>query len=203
MEIRSLLSIAMMAFATTGFGTVWTITNSGFTFSPDTLIIQVGDTVEFNIQNMHDAVEVSQATWNANGNTQLAGGFAVGFGGGTVLPADLPVGTHYYVCEPHASSGMKGVIIVESSLGVQENTTTPDITVFPNPTNGLFNVSLTPSFLTDNTRMEIFDLAGNLIQQSNFNRSLVEVDLTDRESGFYFIRIQTGSAVLSERIVVK
>jgi hypothetical protein len=58
---------------------------------------------------------VSQATWNANGTTPLPGGFSVPFGGGMVLPSQLGIGTHYYVCQAHVSFGMKGKIIVTGS----------------------------------------------------------------------------------------
>jgi plastocyanin len=90
--------------------TTYTVINSGFTFSPASLTISVGDTVVFSLAGSHNTVEVSQATWNANGNTPLSGGFSTPFGGGTVIFSTA--GSHYYVCSPHASGGMKGVINV-------------------------------------------------------------------------------------------
>jgi plastocyanin len=87
-----------------------TVTNAGFSFSPSLLTINAGDTVRFQLDTIHNAVEVSQATWNANGNTPN-GGFSVGFGGGDVL--FTTPGTYYYVCQPHAGSGMKGRIVVQ------------------------------------------------------------------------------------------
>ncbi|MBK7966307.1 MAG: hypothetical protein IPK10_14175 [Bacteroidetes bacterium] len=73
----------------------------------------MGDTVTFSINGSHDAREVSQTTWNANSSAALLGGFQVPFGGGTLFPAQLGVGTHYYVCTNHISMGMKGTIIVQ------------------------------------------------------------------------------------------
>ncbi|MCB2204575.1 T9SS type A sorting domain-containing protein [bacterium] len=90
--------------------TTHTVVNSGFSFSPSSLTINVGDTVVFNLGSAHNVVEVSQATWNANGNTPLSGGFTLPFGGGTLIFSTA--GTEYYVCSPHASSGMKGTINV-------------------------------------------------------------------------------------------
>ena len=87
-----------------------TVMNMGFSFSPSLLTINAGDTVRFNLDSNHNAVEVSQTTWNANGNTPN-GGFSVGFGGGDVV-FNTP-GTFYYVCQPHASGGMKGRIVVQ------------------------------------------------------------------------------------------
>src|SRR2546426_323217 len=110
--ITLLVAIVLCSFF--GFATNWTVsaTNSQFTFTPSALTIASGDSVQFVLGSIHNAVEVSQATWNANGTTALAGGFSVPFGGGLVLPAQLPLGIHYYVCTNHASMGMKGTITV-------------------------------------------------------------------------------------------
>ena len=88
------------------------ITNVGNTFSPDTLFVNTGDTISFNISGSHNAVEVSQSTWLANGLAPN-GGFSIPYGGGTWIVNSAQ--TYYYVCQPHASMGMKGVIIATSS----------------------------------------------------------------------------------------
>ncbi len=87
-----------------------TVTFSGFAFSPPTLTITEGDTVVFTLSGIHNAQEVSQATWNVNGITPLSGGFSVPFGGGEAVPSGT--GTHYYICQNHAASSMKGTITV-------------------------------------------------------------------------------------------
>jgi len=88
-----------------------TVTSAGFTFSPADLTINAGDSVQWQLDSIHNVLEVNQATWNANGNTSKAGGFSTGFGGGTVK-LDTP-GTYFYVCSPHAFQGMKGKITVQ------------------------------------------------------------------------------------------
>jgi plastocyanin len=78
-----------------------TISYSGLTFVPDSVSIHPGDTVIFTLPSFHNALEVSQATWNANGNKPLPGGFFVPTGGGQVT--GLTTGLHYYVCSIHNS----------------------------------------------------------------------------------------------------
>src|SRR5688572_6719117 len=90
--------------------TTFTITNSGNSYAPASLTIALGDTVRFVLSSNHDAREVSATTWNSNGTTSLTGGFQTAYGGGTVFPSFLGLGTHYYVCTPHAYLGMKGTI---------------------------------------------------------------------------------------------
>ncbi len=89
-----------------------TIIAVGNTFSPDTLTVTIDDTISFNIGSTHNAVEVSDSTWIANG-TASNGGFNIPFGGGTFIPTTAQ--TYYYVCQPHVvTMGMKGVIIANA-----------------------------------------------------------------------------------------
>src|SRR6185503_21005854 len=106
-----LLAFFSVLAASSARATKDTVTFSGFTFSPSLITITEGDTVVFILSGIHNAREVSQATWNINDTTGLGGGFAVPFGGGQAVPAGT--GTHYYVCQNHAGLGMKGRIIVD------------------------------------------------------------------------------------------
>ncbi len=87
------------------------IITEGMAFAPASIIVAVGEPVSFSLSTSHNAVEVDEATWEGNGSTPLEGGFSVELGGSAVLTFDEP-GTYFYVCTPHASMGMKGVITV-------------------------------------------------------------------------------------------
>jgi len=88
------------------------VKTSGMSFSPDEVTINAGDIIEFTTSGSHNAVEVSEADWEAGKKTAKEGGFSVGFGDTKTITFDSP-GTYYYVCQPHASMGMKGKIIVQ------------------------------------------------------------------------------------------
>ncbi len=89
--------------------TSYTIKTIGMSFSPDTIVCDVGDTINFILGSTHNAVEVSDSTWLVGGTTSN-GGFNFGYGStGYFVPDDCH--HFYYVCQPHVSSGMKGVII--------------------------------------------------------------------------------------------
>lgn len=101
-------------------GTTWQVTTTDDTsdmdvymdFSPEDLTIAVGDCVSFIMSDTHNAVEVSQETYDSLGAEPLDGGFNVTFG----ETQDVyfgEAGTHYYVCQPHASGEMVGTITVE------------------------------------------------------------------------------------------
>ena len=81
-------------------------------FTPEDLTIAVGDCVNFIMTDTHNAIEVSQDTYDNRGVTALDGGFAVQYGETQEVYFGEP-GTHYYVCQPHVTMDMIGTITVE------------------------------------------------------------------------------------------
>jgi plastocyanin len=164
MRTTAVIIAFMLLGVSLGFAKTYTITNSDFTFSPDNLTISLGDTVNFVLPSIHNAIEVSQSTWNADGITSN-GGFATPFGGGIVVLKQI--GTHYYVCFNHANLGMKGIIDVNAQTGVAVRDARIPSTYsleqnFPNP----FNPATTISFslpTAQQVTLEVFDVIGRQV----------------------------------------
>ncbi len=178
-----LLSISIAAFCKT-----WTVVNIGTTFSPSTLNITEGDSVLFVLASPHEAREVSQSTWNSNGSTALSNGFQTPTTGGLVLPAKLAVGTHYYVCTPHAGSGMKGQITVQSGVGVNENSAS-NVSVYPNPVSDLMTVKTNRNMIGSSYFM--YDLTGRQVLTGKLVNEITGVDLSQLKDGVYFLQMGT------------
>lgn len=185
---KLLLSLLLMPGYAIIFATTYTITNSAFTFSPNSITINVGDDINFTLGAIHNAVEVSQTTWNANETTPLAGGFGTGFGGGMVTTAQLQMGTHYYVCVPHALSGMKGVIIVQTTTDIFQNQLQPDLKVYPNPANNF--VTLKSSNTLIGSRYFIADQAGRSVYKNKLTDEVSSVDISKLKPGVYLIQLE-------------
>jgi plastocyanin len=200
---NTLLSALFALISVAAFSTTVTITNSGTTFSPAEVTIQVGDTIKFQLESMHNAVEVSQATWTANGNTALPG-FEVGFGGGTVT--GLTAGIHYYVCVPHAFLQMKGKIIVNTTTGI--NNTTPDnvkLSVYPNPTRGIFTIQFQAKVLqtTSEPSLQIYNMKGEPIYTLPVVQEQTQIDFSLMPVGTYFIIINNNAKEYAEKVVLQ
>ena len=128
----------LIVLATNTFSTVHTITTKGDTFSPDTIRIFAGDTVFFDINSYHDAVEVTEATYLINGSTSN-GGFSIPYGGGSVsFPAN---GNYYFICEPHIQYGMKGLIQVVTPTAISDVVLESNLKIFPNPASDYVTVN--------------------------------------------------------------
>jgi plastocyanin len=188
-----------------GSSETMTIVNEGFTFSPDSISIPIGYNIYFDLTDIHDAVEVSQSTWEANGNTPLEGGFTVPFGGGLVPANMLPQGTHYYVCEPHASGGMKGIIVVQDPSGIPSNTLTANVSVYPNPSNGKFQVDLTDAQFSHDYTVEIYNARGQKVfsTSQNSQQTNINMDLSAYPAGIYFVKLFEGDLLYNRKILIQ
>lgn len=202
MKIKILLSLLLVVISLTSFGKTWTVTSSGFKFSPATITINHGDTVNFNIGSSHDAVEVSMATYDSKGNTPLPG-FSAPFGGGKVLPAQLAVGTHYYVCTPHASMGMIGTIVVQNTTGVADLEKQPVISVYPNPSSGMFQLTINELHESNRYTLEVLNLLGEKVYASGITTTKSNIDLSNTSNGIYFIKISDGHNLITRRVIKK
>jgi len=203
---RLILTLLLCSFFLNGFCTTWNISNVDNSFTPDSLTIDEGDELSFNIQSIHNAVEVSQTVWNTNGNSPVIG-FTVPYGGGIVSASQLTIGTHFYVCTPHAFMGMKGKIIVQAISGIDVTKNEKDMQVYPNPVEDKFSIQF---YLTESKMLviELVDIQGKLAKvlvpktrvSGTFLRSF---DLEKgMASGIYLIRMTLDNSPFFKKVVV-
>lgn len=71
------------------------------------------------------------------------------------------------------------------------------VTLYPNPTNGIININC------DNNieQIELFDIQGRLLQTTIENKEAVKLNITDKSSGVYFVRITTENGKKVEKII--
>ena len=138
------------------------------TFDPDTVIINLGDTIEFGPLGYHNAVEVDESTWTTNDTTYNGGFyFPLGTAGGYFIADSAK--TYYYVCQPHVSMGMKGVIIVNPA-DCTDSLEVTDIII--DNTNLTMNIAIYNGynyFLHYPYVAFTIDANGDTLQQGNMN----------------------------------
>lgn len=186
MKTKILLITCALLMSIPGFGKIWMVTNNGFTFSPATITINKGDTVTFEIASIHSVREVSETTWNGNGNTALENGFQLPFGGGTLLPEELTIGTHFYVCVPHASLGMKGTIVVQDVASGINDQTVSRLSVYPNPAKNFITIK---SNSENGSEYRITNIFGKRILDGKLENGTTTVDINELSSGIYFVQV--------------
>jgi plastocyanin len=183
-----------------------TVTNNGTSFVPNDITVDPGDTIVFDIGSAHNVVEVSQSTWEANGNTSN-GGFSLGFGGGQLI-LNTP-GTYYYVCTPHAALEMKGTITVtgtSTNADTQVASSEKSMTVYPNPFEGQvflhFNLAEPSS-----VEVDLFEITGQLVKRiyknslEAGNPTTERIDLTFLKPGQYLLRYKSDRENNMQKVV--
>jgi hypothetical protein len=77
------------------------------------------------------------------------------------------------------------------------------IEIFPNPSEGLFRISLDS---TQVISMTVYNMLGTTVQQHVIDQSHPlpdRIDLTDQVPGFYFIELQTAYGKITRRVVIQ
>lgn len=91
-------------------------------------------------------------------------------------------------------------IFVDSQLGILENGFA--FTIYPNPSNGQINIELLN--FNEIVEIELLDVTGRLIMKKTLaDETNHQLDITDKASGTYFIRLTSGDYQTVKQIVKK
>jgi hypothetical protein len=69
----------------------------------------------------------------------------------------------------------------------------PGMTVYPNPSTGLFELRMDEGLVCE--KAQVFNAAGQLIWEEKTSSSLLNFDLSNQIAGCYYLRVQSGGAV--------
>jgi plastocyanin len=177
----------------------YTITATDHQFSPDSLYLNVGDTVVLNSIGYHSITELDSIDW-VNNTATSNGGFWVGFG--APISTDTFIvnnaGTHYYNCNPHASMGMKGVIFASTLTGISNQINNNLFSIIPIGRSAL----LLKFKIAD--KFEIYNLSGQIIFEKSLNKSkfskAIELNIV---AGIYIgVFKSNGVAIYSQKVMI-
>ncbi len=74
--------------------------------------------------------------------------------------------------------------------------------VIPNPSSGKFSVSFANGQSTTGY-LQVMDLIGNVIYQSLAQNSKADIDLSAQPKGIYFIKLQSGDKIYTDKIIIQ
>ena len=83
-------------------------------------------------------------------------------------------------------------------VGISTEETASAISFYPNPSTGIF----TCSTIFTSATMTITDVTGRVVLSRTLKNAAPVADLSGNADGVYFLSIQTGSGVLTQRLVV-
>ena len=195
----------LIFFNLTAFSTVRTITASGIVFNPANVTVTVGDTVKWQwLDGTHTTTSTSIPMGAGSWNEPLDASHQMYFYVITVA------GTYNYVCIPHQSLGMVGVITANPNAIEPIGTTVPGAYKlnqnFPNPFNPTTNIRFDlPK--NSNVRLAVYNIQGKL-QEVLVNNRLsagsynVDWDASSFPSGAYFYILSTNEFISTKKMVL-
>ena len=89
-----------------------------------------------------------------------------------------------------------------NSLSKEENENFT-VALYPNPSNGIFEVAMNHTISSTVLNMEVVDLNGKMIHQNEIQNGVNYINLQNIESGIYFVRLSDNSESETFRIVIK
>lgn len=141
-----------------------------------------GDLVDWNFGDGNTATGISASHTYVNGGTYTI----------TCTVTDTVCGTIDTATES-----------VMMTIGIEENALTSSLSVFPNPSEGVFNVSFKLDVLKD-VNLEVIDQLGRVLYNHDFNTTMSvrnhKIDLSDQANGLYFIRINAEEMTAVKKI---
>ncbi len=120
----------------------------------------------------------------------------------TLENEELTIGTHQIIWYLKNNNNQ---IIDSCSFDVEivsntslNNTLNKNLTIFPNPTSGIINISKNNNKL-ENCTIQISDIYGKIIFQSN--KIVRQIDISNQPQGIYFIKISGKNLNFTQKII--
>lgn len=101
----------------------------------------------------------------------------------------------YNYTDVNGCSGSDTVAVAVSACVGIEETNASGFTMYPNPTTGVLNFTL-----TENSTVEVFDVLGNTVAAKQFTTGNAQIDLSNQLNGVYFVRVNGTNA---QRLVIQ
>ncbi len=104
----------------------------------------------------------------------------------------------------NCSSTASTTVVVDDCTGVEENNDGVSIDVVPNPSNGLFYISV--DGINESSVMNIYSVTGQIVYSEVVNNNgwvNKRIDMSNFPKGIYFLRISNDNITHSKKIIVE
>ncbi|MDD3876993.1 MAG: plastocyanin/azurin family copper-binding protein [Bacteroidales bacterium] len=173
------------------------IEQQNFTFSPNTLNVNIGDTVRWVwTAGSHTTTSVSipsgAQSWD-NPLTQSETSFEY-------VVAES--GTYNYQCTPHSSMGMTGSFVAFPSTRISRIVEKPAVKIYPNPAKDYIIIQMAREM----EKCEIFvnDIIGNHVRSQLCSLETdTRIILEDLYEGIYVVSVYIEGSLVSEQKIIK
>ena len=122
---------------------------------------------------------INLSTWGLNGDTIMVRFVAIN-----------DYGNHFFM----DNININGQNII---LGVEDNNTNIQTSIYPNPTKGIFNIRTDLKQL----EVEVYNLMGELITSTIVRNGLQQINLSNNAKGIYFVKLKSGTRIELRKLI--
>jgi hypothetical protein len=131
------------------------------------------------------------------------GAMSYTFSGGSAVVTPTTIAT-YSVTGTDANGCVSNVqvstvTVSNCGIGIEQNSNSINVSIYPNPSNGVFTVSVTD--LTDNTMLSIYNSIGQLVYTKQLSKDTETIN-TNLSNGFYTLKLQSMQGTTIKQIVI-
>lgn len=125
----------------------------------------------------------------------------------TIFVNGLSANTTYDICIRSKCRGNRysawicDTFTTTGTTGIPKTTSDKVISIYPNPSNGTFNVSLNKGYAT--AAITVYDMTGRVVASKQMNTANETISIGNAAKGIYNVRVVMDNAVVNKRIVIK
>ncbi len=145
------------------------------------------------------SVGANSYNWDfGNGNTSVSANPSQCYTVAGTYIASLKV-SNTYVC----SDSTQTTVVVTNCSGIsQYSNLSSQISIYPNPSNGIFNLSIS-QFDNEKTHdIEIYNLIGECVHRQNIISATSKIDVNSLPNGIYNISLTSSKGIENKHIVI-
>lgn len=83
-----------------------------------------------------------------------------------------------------------------TTVGIEENSTEPALSIYPNPFKGSTTISVSDAFESDNAQLSIYNIAGAEVFYAQLKNEVNSFEVSHLPSGIYFYRLMDGETTI-------
>lgn len=104
------------------------------------------------------------------------------------------------------NSGWVGPFTFTTTVGIEENKSNLNLSIYPNPSKGMFSVNVSNNALTE-VSITLVSIDGKVISsiklQADNNKASHLMDLSDENNGIYFVKISSNLGETTQKVVIQ
>jgi len=92
-------------------------------------------------------------------------------------------------------------VIVDNCSGIDELSLSQQMSIYPNPSNGIFTLIMNNEQGIKNIEVKVMNVLGQVVYQSAITAPQSEINLKEVPSGIYFLQLQTAEGAVYRKLL--